>query len=388
VPVSRAASGPDTGGLDNSGPETGRLAAIDRLRGLVMVLMALDHTRDFFLGFTPDPTDLATTTPALFATRWITHLCAPAFLLLAGMSARLRLDRAGARALALYLVSRGLMLVALEVTIVSLIWIPLPGLLLLQVIWAIGWSMILLAPLVFLPAPVAGLAGLALMALHPALAALVPPGALRALALSANATIGVGPLEAIVSYPVLPWTGAMLAGYGLGAPVARGGWRPMALGLGLAATLAFVLVRAVGLPGADPVPWPGGEGARPVLAFLDAEKYPPSPAYLLMTLGPALLLLSAFDRLPGGRICRWLETFGRAPLFFYLLHLAALRIAGLAAAALVWGPGALGPPPAPSTPEWPLWAVWLVWAVALAVLYPPVRRYARLRRRRGWIAWL
>jgi uncharacterized membrane protein len=374
----------------NPGTETqdGRLAAIDRLRGLVMVLMALDHTRGFFLGFTPDPTDLATTTTALFATRWITHICAPAFLLLAGMSARLRLARGGPGPLALYLATRGLILVALEVTLVSLIWIPLPGTLLLQVIWAIGWSLLLLAPLAFLPPWIPGLIGLALMALHPALAGLLPSGALRILLFSANASLDLGPVTAIVSYPVLPWTGVLLAGWWFGGLAACGRWRRPAAWLGLAAVAGFVVMRLAGIPGADPVPWVP-DTARGAIGFLDAEKYPPSPAYLAMTLGPAFLLLAAMDRLPAGRVLLWLETFGRAPLFFYVLHLAALRVTGLVAAALVWGPGALGPPPAPSTPQWPLWAVWLVWAAALAALYPPVRPYADLRRhRRGWTAWL
>jgi uncharacterized membrane protein len=147
--------------------------------------------------------------------------------------------------------------------------------------------------------------------------------------------------------------------------------------------MGFFVSRAANLPGGDPVPWTAGRDALwSAMAFLNTDKYPPSPLYLAMTLGPLLMLLAAMDTAPDRPPLRWLGTFGRAPLFFYVAHLALLRAAGLAAAALVWGPAALGPPPAPSTPQWPLWAVWLIWALALAALYPPTRWYAGMRARR------
>jgi uncharacterized membrane protein len=284
------------------------------------------------------------------------------------------------------------------VTVVTFAWIPDPGggLILLQVIWAIGWSMILLAPVVCLPAVSVGLLGLVLMglgSLHEAglllgrdwFAVLLIEGGQQTLEPGGGWTL-------IVSYPILPWTGVMAAGYGLGplmaGPAAR--WRSAMLVLGAGLLALFVMLR-LGNLGGDPVPWLRyPDPMITVLSFLNAEKYPPSPLYLLMTLGVVLILLSAFARLDQLRIARVLRTLGRAPLFFYILHLYVLRIAGLIAAALVWGPDRLGPPPLHSTPEWPLPGVWAVWLVAMVILYWPTRRFARLKARRhgGWTSYL
>ncbi len=380
-------------------PARPRLRSIDLLRGLIMALMALDHTRAFILGFERVPTDLDTTTAALFATRWITHFCAPGFLLLAGAAAFLQRGRRGAGGLAVLLLTRGAFLVALELTVASFAWIPDPSrsLLLLQVIWAIGWSMILLAPLVVLPALWVGLVGVALALLHPALSeALATAGApewLRVLLLDANATLGWGEGGALlVSYPILPWFAVMAAGYGLGAVIrARpDDWpRPIAwVGGGL--VLGFVVLRAVGL-GLDPVPWQADAGAaRAAMSFLNTEKYPPSPLFLMMTLGPVLLLLALLDRRPAGPWAGPLEAFGQAPLFFYVLHLYALRVVGLGAALAVWGIGELGPPPKHSAPEWSLWAAWGIWIAAMWAFYCPTRWFAGLkpRSRAWWMSYL
>lgn len=374
-----------------------RIAAIDRFRGLIMVLMALDHTRDFFFGFTPNPTDLDATTPALFATRWITHICAPGFLLLTGLSAWIRGQSLSIGQLAGYLLSRGLFLVLLEITFVTFAWIPVldHSIVLLQVIWAIGWSLVILAGLVWLPLWITGGLGLALLALHPlasaALAAFGVPEWLNVITFAANATLETHGIRVIVSYPILPWTVVMAIGYALG-PLLGSHGNPRsrrAIVLGTFAATLFVAIRAVNV-GGDPVHWTAGDTlVESAMSFLNAEKYPPSPLYLLMTIGPVLIFLGLFDRARNSRIIDALEVFGRAPLFFYILHLYALRIAGLAAAAMVWGPQSLGPPPLHSTPEWPLWSVWLIWLIAIALLFPPTRWFAELRaRRRGWTAWL
>ena len=370
-----------------------RIPAIDCLRGLIMALMALDHTRDFVLGFSPDPTDLATTTPALFATRWITHLCAPGFLLLAGMAIRLQGEAMPRARLAVRLMLRGLLLVVLEMTLVTFAWIPDPSrsLILWQVIWAIGWSMVAMAGLIWLPAAVVAALGVAICAFHPHLSALLAladaPGWLRMVLIDANGALDLGRTRAIVSYPVLPWLGVMAAGYGLGGVLGREGWAAPVSWLGLGLLALFVALRLGGL--GDPVPWTA-EAGRPVLAFLDAEKYPPSPVFLAMTLGPLLLMLAALQRFGAGQAAAVLRPLGQAPLFFYVLHLYALRAFGLAAAAIVWGPENLGPPPLHSTPEWPLPAVWAVWLMAMAALLPPTRWFARLRQRRrgGWTAYV
>ena len=376
------------------GRPSSRLASIDLLRGLIMVLMALDHARVFIVGFVPDPTNIETTTTALFTTRWVTHLCAPGFLLLAGIAALLQRERRGPLGLARLLFMRGAFLVALELTIVTFAWIPDPGrsLILLQVIWAIGWSMILLAPLVLLPAGVVGALGVALAALHPqlagGLAALDVPGWLRILLIDANATLDWNEgTRVIVSYPILPWFAVMAAGYGLGALIRDRSrdWPSIMMRLGLLLVLGFIVLRAGGV-GLDPAPWERGhEGVRAVLSFLNCEKYPPSPLFLMMTLGPLLLLLALFERRGAGRATDFLTALGRAPLFFYVLHLYALRIVGLALAAMVWGVGQLGPPPLHSAPEWPLWSAWAVWVLALIALYRPTRWFAGLKARsHGW----
>ncbi|MEO1456280.1 MAG: heparan-alpha-glucosaminide N-acetyltransferase domain-containing protein [Pseudomonadota bacterium] len=376
-----------------------RLVEIDALRGLIMVLMALDHTRDFIMGLEPSPTDLATTTPALFATRWVTHICAPGFILLAGVSAFLLGQKRSAASLSSFLALRGAFLVVLEVTVVTFAWLPDPSrsLILLQVIWAIGWSMILLAGLIHLPRPAMAAVALGLLGMVawadiqgfgiPA----VPPSVAVFLLLGGE-TVPTGDQSALlVSYAVLPWAAVMALGYLLGPVFTRGegarGRLLVRLGLGMIA--AFLLLRATGV--GDPVPWVAQDTAtRTVMALLNAEKYPPSPVYLLMTLGPTLLLLAAFARIRTFAIARVLVPLGRAPLFFYVLHLYALRALGLALAAIVWGPGQLGPPPLHSTPEWGLGATWAIWIAALAVLFWPTRWFARLkaRSRGAWTSYL
>ncbi|WP_299358750.1 heparan-alpha-glucosaminide N-acetyltransferase domain-containing protein [uncultured Paracoccus sp.] len=371
-----------------------RVASIDLLRGLIMALMALDHTRAFILGFTPDPTDIDTTTVPLFATRWITHLCAPGFLLLAGVAARLQRERRDAGSLALLLATRGAFLIALELTIIGFAWIPDPSrsLMLLQVIWAIGWSMLLLAPLVFLPAWGAGAIGVALSVLHPMLSAgLAGSGAptwAGAILFDANTVLEIGGMtRVIVSYPILPWFGVMAAGYALGDLVLRrpDDWAARITRLGLALLAGFVVLRASRL-GLDPEPWRTDLSTlRSAMSFLNCEKYPPSPLFLMMTLGPLLLLLALFERFGAGHAEWFLRPLGQAPLFFYVLHLYALRIVGLATAVAVWGVEQFGPPPLHSAPGGPLWAVWLVWIIAMTALYPPTRWFAEFKtRRRTW----
>ena len=359
-----------------------------------MALMALDHTRAFFLGFTPDPTDLETTTPALFATRWVTHVCAPGFLLLAGISAYLHGLRGGAWSLSGYLASRGAILIALEVTIITFAWAPDPtrSVIVLQVIWAIGWAMLLLGLAHHLGPRLVGLTGAALVLFHPLIGpdiAADPAAAdwLFAL-LIGGGQIEVGPGDRlIVVYSILPWAGALFLGYALGPifekPVEA--WRPVVLALGGLSVAGFIAIRAF-TPLGDPIPWAaGGDATTSLLSFLNVEKYPPSPLYYAVTLGLSLLLLGALAKTDGARWASFLAALGRAPLFFYVLHLYALRLAGVLTAAMVWGVDRIGPPPLKTTPEWPLAAVWAVWLLAMAVLFFPTRWFARLKARsRSW----
>jgi uncharacterized membrane protein len=389
---------------------TARTASIDLLRGAVMVLMVLDHARDFFNGFRVRPTDLAATTPALFFTRWITHFCAPVFVLLAGVAACLFGMRNGPQRLSRFLLSRGLWLVILEVTVVRLCWIPDPGyhLTVIQVIWTLGWSMIVLAALSRLPWPAVAAIGGIIVAGHNLL------DGIRARDLG-----GLGPLWTIlhqqgvlepapghrlfISYPILPWIGVMALGFCLGRIFT---WpadqrRRFLIRVGGAASATFVVLRFINIYG-DPKPWtvqPRG-GLFTLLSFLNCDKYPPSLAFLLMTLGPALIVLGLLQRPgddPSGEreppaLLRPLLVFGRVPLLFYVGHLVLLRYVSLPLSVAKFGfAAAVQPPPGHAgSPEYPLWATYVVWALALLLLYPLCRWFAavKARRRDWWLSYL
>jgi uncharacterized membrane protein len=404
----------------DTGPRPPRQAAVDKLRGAVIVLMVLDHARDFFCSLAISPTDLAATSVPLFLTRWVTHLCAPVFVLLAGTAAYLRGRGQPREALSGHLVRRGLFLVLLELTIVRLCLVPDLGyhLTVLSVLWALGWSMVALAILIRLPAAATVAVGLALVAGHNLLdgVRVVEPAALAALWKVLHQP-GFIPLAAghvaVVGYPLLPWIGVMALGHGLGriiddADVARRRRRLLSIGLG--ALLAFFLLRGWNLYG-DPRPWmaqPRG-AVFTVLSFFNTEKYPPSLLFLLMTLGPALCALALLDRRPAqgsaasgpagepgqagsSLLARPLLVFGRVPLFFFVTHLVLLRLASAPFAALRWGPTAFALPPAghAGNPEFPLWVAYPVWAATLLVLYPLCRWFmtVKSRRRGGWLSYV
>lgn len=362
-----------------------RVHEVDTVRGLMMVLMALGHARWFLFGYTPDPMDLSATWPSLFMLRWLTNIAAPGFVFLSGIGVFLRVSRRSRGEVARFLLSRGSLLVVLELTVVRFGWIPDPmaTLFILQVIFAIGVSLIILAGLLWLPPVLVGTMGAILILTHPqlagaAMAAGIPDSAVVVF-LVGDATLAwpLG-LSANVLYPVLPWAGAMLLGYGLGALFLRPpSQRASTLAIaGMAALTSFVLLRTLTGWG-DPLPYDGTGGA---LAFLRVEKYPPSPLYLMATLGLVMLALAAFVGRPS-RIVAPLTTLGRAPLFFYVFHLYALHAFGIVMAGLTFGFGSLGPPPAPSTPQWPLWAVLITFAAAMPLLYWPTRWFAGLKAR-------
>jgi uncharacterized membrane protein len=380
-------------------PPAGRTRSIDLLRGAVMVLMVLDHSRDFFVGLAKSPTDLATTTLPLFFTRWVTHFCAPVFVLLAGVSARLYADKRGLPAARRFLASRGLWLIVLELTIVRFAWIPEPfyRFILLQVIWTLGWAMLALAALSFLPVRVVAALGLVIALGHNLLDPL-DRGSFGTLEpvwnlLHERSMLKLGGRRVFVSYPVLPWIGVAAAGFGLGGWFAkpsleRQRWLMRA---GLAACALFVLMRALNLYG-NPKPWL--EQARgpifTVLSFLNCEKYPPSAAFLLMTLGPALVALAWLERVPS-RALEPVAIFGRVPLFFYVAHLYLLRVVAIPLAIARFGKSAIMPPPGHAgSPEYPLWAGYLAWVVALIVLYPACRWFARKKAesKSPWLSYL
>jgi uncharacterized membrane protein len=377
--------------------ELARLHSIDVLRGLVIVLMALDHVRDFFTAVRFDPLDLTQTSGVLFMTRWITHFCAPIFILLAGMSAQLVSRRCTPSQLSRFLLTRGLWLVVLEFTVVNFALnfnLRYELGVLMQVIWAIGASMIVLAGLVRLPVRVVGAIGLGLIAGHNLLDGISPQqfGAWAPLwnVLHVQGVIALGYLH----YPLIPWVGVMALGFALGTlfeleAVRR---RRVMVRLGSGAIGAFVLLRLLNGYG-DPQPWSVQESfGFTLLSFLNVEKYPPSLAYVLVTIGPALLLLAAFENVRG----RWagiLETFGRVPLFFYVLHFFLAHLAaGLLAMAMGFGSTVLTGFFLAFPKEWGvgLPAVYLAWVLVVAALYPACRWFAELKRRRKdwWLSYL
>jgi uncharacterized membrane protein len=388
-----------------------RAVSVDCLRGLVMILMALDHTRSFFSSARFEPADLVHTSPALFLTRWVTHFCAPVFFLLAGSGAFLSLARGRTvPEISRYLWTRGLWLVLLELTVVSVGWsftfdvLPWTA----GVIWALGWSMVLMAALVWLPLRTIAIVGLALIGLHNATDG-VRPNALgefgwlwRALHVSDFA----GPrieqnADALIriDYPIVPWVGVMAIGYCLG-PLLRqppDRRRRILVILGGVGVAAFFVLRFANGYG-DPQPW----SAQPnrlytALAFLRVRKYPPSLDFLLMTLGPSLIALASLERARG-----WLAaavvTFGRVPLFFFVVHIYVAHALAVATAYAQGGTATFllsnhGVASTTSYPEWygfGLPGVYAIWLLIVVVLYPVCRWFAgvKARRRDWWLSYL
>jgi uncharacterized membrane protein len=383
-----------------------RLQAIDVLRGLVILLMALDHVRDYFHNeaYLFDPLDLEQSYPLLYATRWITHFCAPTFVFLAGVSAFLQATKGKTGAtLSRFLLTRGLWLIFLELTLVTFGWNFTPfGMVLLQVIWAIGWSMVGLAALVFLPRGAVLGIGVAIIAGHNLLDP-VPAEAFGALAplwnfLHQPTPVMVGGIPvAFLAYPVLPWLGIMALGYGLGAVFteapARRDRALMLMGAGM--IVLFIALRIGNFYG-DPQPWsPQGDLTRDVMSFLNVTKYPPSLLYVCATLGPVFLLFPLLARLPQ-RIAQFFVVFGCVPLFAYVLHLYVLHALAIGATiAAGHDPSYLIDPirKVIFMPEvyagtgFALPIVYLFWLAVIAILYPLCVWFAGVKRtRRDW--WL
>lgn len=393
-------------------PRTERIRSVDLIRGAVMLLMAIDHVR-VYSGLPPGGPS-----PGIFLTRWVTHFCAPAFVFLAGTSAFLYARRVdadggdGRAALTRFLLTRGAWLVFLELTVLRLAWsldiATLPHAM-AGVIWMLGWCMILLAALVRLPLGAIAALGVAVIALHnavgPAVPSLVP--ALAAdwswlwrilyrsfhdgpIALGDNASL-------VVLYSIVPWIGVMAAGYAFGAlltlPPERRDMLCRRIGLG--AIALFVLLRATDIYG-DPQPWRESWLPAP-LAFLETTKYPASLSFLLMTLGPTVVLIPWLERARGW-VTERVAVFGRVPFLYYLLHIPVIH--ALAIAVSLWRTGHVDPwlfanhPMGASLPPdgyaWTLGTLYAVWAVSVAVLYVPCQRFAAMRARsdRWWVRYL
>jgi uncharacterized membrane protein len=384
-----------------------RLESIDVVRGIVIVLMTIDHVRDFF-GAPGNPTDPARATVALFFTRWITHLCAPTFFLLTGAGAYLARRHRTTGELSRFLWTRGLWLILLELTVLRSFGYQFNvdyRVTMLVILWALGWSMIALSALVYLPPPAVAAFGIALIVLHNLAdgvraAALGAFGPFWTMLHGQGVVLSTPRVLVFVAYAIVPWIGVTAAGYGLGPVFAWSAERRQRflLRLGIALTIGFVVLRAINSYG-DPSRWSAQASAtRTLLSFLNATKYPPSLLFLLMTLGPALLLLWVFDeRTP--RVLRPVLVIGQVPLFYFMLHLPLIHLLAVGVAAMRYGQvhwlfesPRLEQYPFTRPPGWAysLSVTYAIWAVVVLMLYPLCVWFAGLRRRRRdwWLSYL
>jgi uncharacterized membrane protein len=349
-----------------------RIQSVDALRGLIMIVMALDHTRDFFhstaMAFQPD--DPSRTTTVLFFTRWITHFCAPVFMFTAGIGAFFWLGNGRTTGqLSGFLLKRGFWLVFLDLTVVhyALAFSFTSSPFVINVLWALGWSMIALALLVHLPVRVLASLSIVTILLHNLFDRFTMwPG------LHQISAFQIGKMTFVIAYTLIPWFAVMAAGFCFGGIVAMAETqrRQWMVRIGLTLTVAFVVIRSLNIYG-DPVPWSRNFPGMTALSFLRVNKYPPSLDFLLMTLGPALLLLAWLDRL-NFSAANPLIVFGRVPLFYFVTHLYILH--GLA---LFW--------PTPN-----LGVVYLWWIGVVVLLYPLCLWFSRLKARRTdwWLSYL
>jgi uncharacterized membrane protein len=386
-----------------------RITSVDLLRGLVMVIMALDHTREYFTNTNFAPEDLAHTSGAMFFTRFITHFCAPAFSFLAGTGAFLAVSRGKTLPeVSRFFWTRGLWLVFLELTFIGFGWTFFMPFGFAGVIWVLGWSMVAMAAIVRLPLRWIASLGVVMILGHNLLDGINPDsfGKLYWLWMIVHSPGMIWIKEPTrylyVTYPLIPWVGVMASGYAMGALLQRPDRKKLLLGMGIASTLAFFVLRGINLYGNGSAGLPPNVGAwsvQPtltltVISFFNTLKYPPSLDYLLMTLGPALIALALFDGVKERGLARVLLVFGRVPMFYYVLHIYLIHVLAIVVARTFHQPSAF------------LWSwdfilqllpegyghhlpfVYLMWFTVLLILYLPCKRYMEFKRRhRDW-RWL
>ncbi|HMH20402.1 MAG TPA: heparan-alpha-glucosaminide N-acetyltransferase domain-containing protein [Puia sp.] len=375
-----------------------RVESIDLLRGTVMIIMCLDHVRDYFHGsaYLYDPTDLSRTSAPIFFTRWITHYCAPIFVFLAGISAQLYGAKRSRPELSFFLLTRGIWLVLAECLIVTLGWTfnPLYSIIIIQVIWAIGISMIVMSAMIWLDKRLILITGILLIFAHNLLDSVHVPGngapsLLWALVHDRSAFV-YGHFTILIGYPILPWLGIMATGYCFGRwytpgydPEKR---KKALLSLGLGAIALFILLRAGNFYG-ESAHWSTQKNALfSLLSFLRTSKYPPSLLYILMTLGPALVFLALAEK-PLNALTSKIAVFGRVPMFFYLAHIFLVHALAVGAAVLSghkWTDMVLttwvSDQPELKGYGYSLLTVYIVWIVVIIILYPFCKRFDKYKR--------
>jgi uncharacterized membrane protein len=387
-----------------------RVQSIDLLRGIIMIIMALDHVRDYFHAgsFLYNPLDLEKTNGLVFFTRWVTHFCAPVFMLLAGVSAFLMSQRKTKKELSFFLLTRGAWLVFLELVIVNFGWnfnIAFPNILLVT-IWALGISMVVLAGFIHLPLKAILVISVGIIAGHNLLDGVHVSGntlpAFGWALLHEQNFFSWGGEGVLVGYPLVPWIAVMPLGYCLGQlytssfdPARR---KRILLQTGAATTLAFIIIRFINVYG-DPVPWSAQKNPFfTLLSFINVNKYPPSLLYLLVTLGPALLFLGVTEQWKG-RAVAIITVYGRVPMFYYLVHIYLIHVLAMIASGLFTTVG---------FHNWvlrqPIWfntdltgygfslvVVYAVWLAVVIGIYPLCKRYdayKQAHKEKWWLSYL
>lgn len=389
--------------------KSSRIESIDILRGLVMVLMALDHTRDYFHygSFFSNPTDIETTTPFLFFTRFITHYCAPVFIFLAGTSAFLYGSKKSKSALFKFLITRGFWLILLSLVVNNFLWKfdVTYSLISFQVIWAIGLCMILLSLVIYIPIKGLLALGIILVAGHNLLDSIVLQGSsfksIIWYILHQRQFISIGGRMFSFAYPIIPWFGLITLGYCFGTLYKKGvdfkKRKKYLIGLGVSSITLFLIIRGINSYG-DLVPWSVQDTTtKTILSFFKVSKYPPSLVYLLITVGPAILFLYAIENTKN-KLTDFLLVFGRVPLFYYFLHILVihgLAIIGILIVGGNWTTMILTQDVFINAKlvnyGYSLFIVYLVWIFVVTLLYFPSKTYMAYKannKDKWWLSYL
>ena len=386
-----------------------RIESIDFLRGLVMIIMALDHVRDYFFfgSFTSNPTDLDSTTPLLFYTRIITHYCAPVFVLLTGTSAYLYGAKKNKHDLSKFLLTRGIWLIFLEIVVNNFIWFfdPSYSLIVLQVIWAIGFSMLFLSGIIYFSNKIISVIGLVIICFHNLFDTFVFEGqslyAILWYFLHQQSMIKISEHTSLVfGYPIIPWVGLMALGYVMGSLYTEYQSKErtsLLMKFGIYSVLAFIILRLTNFYG-EPNHFAIQEKISfSVMALFNTTKYPPSLLYLLMTIGPSLILLSIIEKYKN-KITDFFIVFGKVPLFYYFSHVFLIHITAIIFLIIENKDYNIMLNMTPFLPNqyqlmeygYPLWVVYLVWVIVILILYPICNKYMKYKSnsKKWWLSYL
>tara|TARA_R110001583_G_scaffold48733_5_gene152541 strand:+ start:3786 stop:4970 length:1185 start_codon:yes stop_codon:yes gene_type:complete len=379
-----------------------RLLSIDFMRGLVMVIMALDHIRDYIFLGSIDPLNMAESHPTLYFTRWITHLCAPVFVILAGVSVGIMSQTRDKKYLTRFLLTRGLWLILIELTVVSFGWNMKLGdsfFIGLQVIWALGFSMLCLAAFIWLPRSIIWLVTLSIIFGHNAFDGSLPTNNFNQSmpfwwGIHVTGFTSIFGVKLALLYPIIPWIGVMALGY-LIAPIyqyEQTKRQSIMLKVGLACIVGFFILRIPNIYG-NPTEWISQSSTwLDIFAIMNVEKYPPSLQYLLITLGISTIILALAENWKS-QFVQWMVTFGRVPFFYYIIHLYLIHLIAMIIAQIQgfgWQTALSGFWTYPKEFGLSLWLTYLVWVAVIVILYPVCRWFMRIKSEKNdwWLKYL